>query len=313
MIQLYGHEPFSSSKGERAIVIFSPFTHRTLSKPFRVLAITDSMGNSLGSRLGIQAGTHKFGPENGSIWIRTGRTGAAAKAGHDLLIHITAWQATVEVGDDPAQTSIVLDADATSLRVREGIGGAQPLGDDDKASIQETIDDEVLKRMVIEFRSTAVQSAADGSRISVQGELTLVGNVRPIELDLMVGDDGKLSGSVVVKQTNWGITPYSTLFGALKVADEVEVAINGSFRPADPGHVAEGPEWSAPWEAGWRPAPIIDPRVSSFLWALVFFLYLWFGMVAVGVAHRTALPLALVASFFIFVFVGTQGVGRQDT
>jgi hypothetical protein len=271
------------------------------------------MGRSLDSRLGIQAGTHKFGPENGTLWVRTGRTGAAAKAGHDLLIQVTAWQATLEVGEDPAQTSIVLDADATSLRVREGIGGMQELGDDDKASIQETIDDEVLKRMGIEFRSTAVQSAADGSRISVQGELTLVGNVRPIEFDLMVGDDGKLSGSSIVKQTNWGITPYSTLFGALKVADEVEVVVNASCRRADPGHVAEGPEWSAPWEVGSRPAPIIDPGVSSFLWALVFFLYLWFGMAAVGVSHGTALPLALVASFFIFLFVRRQGVGRQDT
>jgi hypothetical protein len=129
----------------------------------------------------------------------------------------------------------------------------------------------------------------------------------------MVGDDGKLSGSSIVKQTNWGITPYSTLFGALKVADEVEVVVNASCRRADPGHVAEGPEWSAPWEVGSRPAPIIDPGVSSFLWALVFFLYLWFGMAAVGVSHGTALPLALVASFFIFLFVRRQGVGRQDT
>lgn len=263
--------------------------------------------------MSIPAGTHKLGPEHGTLWVRTGRIGAAAKAGHDLLIHVTAWQATLEVGEDPAQTSIVLDVDATSLRVREGIGGMQALGDDDKASIETTIDDEVLKRMDIEFRSTAVQTAADGSQISVQGELTLVGNVRPIAFDLVVGDDGKLSGSVVVKQTNWGITPYSTLFGALKVADEVEVVINASCGRADPGNVAEGPEWSALWDVEWRPGPIINPGVSSFLWALVFFLYIWFGLAAVGVSHGTALPLALVASVFIFLFVRIQGAGRQDT
>ena len=43
-------------------------------------------------------------------------------------IHVAAWQATLEVGEDPAQTSIVLDVDSTSLRVREGTGGMQPLG-----------------------------------------------------------------------------------------------------------------------------------------------------------------------------------------
>jgi len=259
----------------------------------------------------IPAGTHTFGPENAALWVMTTRTGAAAAAGHNLLIHVTAWQATLEVGEDPAQTSVVLDADATSLRVRDGIGGMQPLGDDDKASIQETIDDEVLQRMDIEFRSTAMQTATDGSRISVEGELTLVGQSRPIEFDLMVGDDGKLSGRVVLNQTDWGITPYSTLFGALKVGDEVEVVIEASSRP-DSGHAAEGPEWPDAFEVEWHHEPIIDPGVSSFLWTLVFFLYLWFGMAAVGVSHSTALILALVVSFFIFLFVRTHGVGRQD-
>ncbi len=179
--------------------------------------------------MSIEPGTYRLRPGNGTLSVRTGRTGAAAKAGHDLLLHITAWQATLEVGEDPAQTSIVLDADATSLRVREGTGGMQALGDDDKASIEETIDDDVLKRQGIEFRSTAVQTAADGSRISVQGELTLVGKARPIAFDLTVDDDGKLSGRAVVKQTDWGITPYSALFGALKVSDEVEVVIDASL------------------------------------------------------------------------------------
>ena len=263
--------------------------------------------------MSIPAGTHTFGPENGALWVMTTRTGAAAAAGHDLLIHVTAWQATLEVGEDPAETSVAFEADATSLRVREGTGGMQALGDDDKASIEQTIDDDVLKQMGIGFRSTAVQTAADGSRISVQGELTLVGQSRPIAFDLTVGDDGKLSGRTVVTQSNWGITPYSTLFGALKVADEVEVVIDASSRPADPARVAE-PDWPDSFEAGARrSAPIIDPGVSSFLWALVFFLYLWFGMAAVGVSHGTALTLALVASFFIFLFVRTHGVGRQDT
>lgn len=248
--------------------------------------------------------------------MRTGRTGAAAKAGHDLLIDVTAWHATLEVGEDPAQTTIVLDADATSLRVREGTGGMQALDDDDKASIEQTIDDDVLQRTAIEFRSTAVLTSADGSRWSVQGDLTLVGKTCPISFDLSVGDNGTLSGSVVVKQTDWGIRPYSTLFGALKVADEVEVVIDAASRRADPGHVAEGADAAEPAAAGSRPtrhrAPTIGPDVASLLWALVFFLYMWLGMAAVGVSHGTALPLALVASVFILVFVRKRGGGGTD-
>ena len=53
------------------------------------------------------------------------------------------------VGEDPADTSMELTADATSLRVVEGTGGMQALGDDDLANIHQTIDDEVLKRQDI--------------------------------------------------------------------------------------------------------------------------------------------------------------------
>jgi polyisoprenoid-binding protein YceI len=162
--------------------------------------------------------------------VKTGRTGAAAKAGHDLLLHVTAWQATLVVGEDAVPSTVVLEADAASLVVREGTGGMQSLGDDDKASIRETIDDDVLKRGRIEFRSTAVQLAGD--RVSVAGELSLAGKAAPLACDFTVHDGGKVSGRAVVKQSDWGIKPYSALFGALKVADEVTVIIDGTLTPA---------------------------------------------------------------------------------
>jgi polyisoprenoid-binding protein YceI len=175
----------------------------------------------------LQAGTYKLGPADGTLSVRTGRTGAAAKAGHDLLIHVTAWEATLAVGDDPADTSIELAADAASLRVREGTGGMQSLGEDDKANIRQTIDDDVLKRQAITFRSTGV-TGGDG-RLSVEGELTLRGTTRPLAFDLDIGEDGRLSAVALVKQTDWGMKPYSTLFGALKVADEVRVEIDAGL------------------------------------------------------------------------------------
>lgn len=54
-------------------------------------------------------------------------------------------------------------------------------------------------------------------------------------------------------------------------------------------------------------APSIDRGVQSFLWALVFFLFLYFGMVAVEITKATALVLSLVAAFLIFLFVRTRG------
>ena len=104
-----------------------------------------------------------------------------------------------DVGD---ATSIELSADGGSLRVREGTGGMQSLGDDDKANIEQTIDDEVLKRQAITFRSTACSRPTAGC--SVEGELTLLARPRPLAFDVAVGDDGTLSAAAVVKQTAWG-------------------------------------------------------------------------------------------------------------
>ena len=176
----------------------------------------------------IQPGTYKLGPDHGTLSVRTERTGAAAKAGHNLLIHVTSWEATLAVGEDPARTSLSLDVDATSLGVIEGTGGMQSLGDNDKESIKNTIDDDVLKRKDIEFRSTQVQAGTDG-KLTVRGDLTLVGRANPITFDLVIGDDGKLTGSAVIKQTDWKMKTYSALFGTLKVVDEVVVEIDGSL------------------------------------------------------------------------------------
>jgi len=57
--------------------------------------------------------------------------------------------------------------------------------------------------------------------------------------------------------------------------------------------------------------PSIDKGVQSFLWAVVFFLYLFFGMKAIGVDGATSLIVALVAAFLIFLLVRTRGDVRD--
>jgi polyisoprenoid-binding protein YceI len=255
----------------------------------------------------VPAGTYTFGPENGSMWVKTERGGAAAVAGHDLVIQVTGWEVTLEVGTP--ESSLRGRVDSTSLRVREGFGGMQPLDDSDKANIDQTINDEVLEGTEIAYRSTAVQPSETGYR--VEGELTLAGAVHPLALDISVANDGLLASTVVLKQTDWGMEPYSALFGVLKVADEIEITVKAALSSADRDLVDDAPEWSAP-DVVYRQLRILDPGVSSFIWASVFFLFLWLGMLAVDVSSGTAVVLALLAATLIFVFVRTRGLGHDD-
>jgi hypothetical protein len=150
-------------------------------------------------------------------------------AGHDLAIEVTSWRATVEVGEDGVPTGIELEADPGSLRVREGSGGAQKLGEEDMSGIDETIAKEVLPVDPIEFRSTAIEAAGEGGPLSVRGDLALAGNSNPVEFELDVGAGGQITGSASIKQSDWGIKPYSALFGTLKVLDEVEVEVEAAL------------------------------------------------------------------------------------
>jgi hypothetical protein len=53
--------------------------------------------------------------------------------------------------------------------------------------------------------------------------------------------------------------------------------------------------------------PSIDPGVTSFIWALVLGLFIWSGLLAIGISQGTALVLGLLSFGAIFLFVRLQG------
>jgi polyisoprenoid-binding protein YceI len=171
-------------------------------------------------------GTFQLGPHNASLQVNTYREGMGAKVGHDLVIDVTAWEATVELPADPAGASIRLAADPRSLQVREGLGGLKPLTDKDRNEIRSTIDGKVLRGSPISFASRAVRGGDGGAPLVVEGDLTLAGQTRPVTAELAITDDGHVTGTIPVTQTAWGIKPYRGLMGALKVRDDVEILID---------------------------------------------------------------------------------------
>jgi len=174
--------------------------------------------------MALRPGTHTVGPDNGTLRVNTYREGMAQKVGHDLIIEVGQWQAKIEIEEDGSPGAIALEADPRSLGVLEGHPGVKPLTDKDRAEIRSNIDEKVLGGQPMVFSSSSAE-LADG-RLRVQGELTMAGRTRPSGFELDVADDGRVSGTLSVTQSEWGIKPYRAFMGALKVRDTVAVVLD---------------------------------------------------------------------------------------
>jgi polyisoprenoid-binding protein YceI len=170
----------------------------------------------------VTAGTYRLGPAAGRVSIRTGRAGLAAKAGHDLLIEVTQWSAAIEVpaDDDLAATTISAELDLGSLSVREGTGGARPLSVRDRADIERSMA-KILPGGNAAFTSARVIPSTVGG--AIEGTLTFNDRTQPVRLQVQAPAPGRYRGTGTIAQTAFGITPYSGMFGTLKLKDEVTV------------------------------------------------------------------------------------------
>lgn len=163
---------------------------------------------------------------DGDLLVHTGVTGPAAKMGHRLTIKMDSWHATVRyAGNEPA--AVELTVDVNSLQVLRGEGGVTPLSGPEKALVRSN----ALKTLVAErfpqilFAADNIEQTNGGYRLD--GMLEIHGQSRRHVIDLGVedlGDTWRLSGDADVRQSEFGVKPYSMLMGAMKVADSVTVS-----------------------------------------------------------------------------------------
>ncbi|MFG2006401.1 YceI family protein [Spirillospora sp. NPDC048911] len=177
--------------------------------------------------MSLNEGTYELGPDNGRLLLKTSRSGLGRRAGHDLTIEATRWSATATIAAsaDPAGSSVEVTVETDGLEIREGAGGVLPLSDSDRSEIKKNLR-KVLqadRHATITFRSTAVDGTAE--KFSVEGELTIMGRSESLVVGAAAAD-GRVRGGATVRQSRWGIKPYSAFFGALKLADDIEVAFD---------------------------------------------------------------------------------------
>lgn len=163
--------------------------------------------------------------DNGTLHLRTGVEGKAARMGHNLLISVDAWDATVEFkGKEP--TGVDLTAQLVSIDVIDGHGGAKPLTNDDRGRIRSNALTSLNEAEfpTVTFAAADLRPSADG--YDVVGDLTIAGVTKQLAAVITTSDEGdqwRVATSVTVKQTDFGITPHSAMMGALRLRDEVEI------------------------------------------------------------------------------------------
>lgn len=153
--------------------------------------------------------------------VFTRREGLLSRAGHDLRLRAEAIDAWIDGAGVHARIAADRVRPICALRGDSDAYGV--LGDADLRRIASNLHGEVLQaRRWPQIAFDAPMPAADATW--VQGQLTLRGMARPLRIYLERRDRA-LHAHAVVVQSAFGIEPYSTMMGAIRVADEVEVQV----------------------------------------------------------------------------------------
>jgi polyisoprenoid-binding protein YceI len=165
---------------------------------------------------------------DGDLLIHTGVAGPAAAMGHRLTLAVRHWRATTRWdGDQPVAAELVVEVG--SLEVVRGEGGVTPLSAPEKILVRSNAlrSLEAKRYPRITFVTNNIEQTDNGYRLT--GTLTIHDKPRTQVVDLRTDDQGanwRLSSETTVRQTEFGIKPYSQLLGSLKVADDVVVAFS---------------------------------------------------------------------------------------
>ena len=185
-----------------------------------------------------RAGTFEARPGAGDrIVVHAYKKGAFAAFAHDHHFEVTKWHATADLPDgEPAQASVDVVLSAGSLR-----DGQERLSQSDRRKVEaQTAGPDVLDAQhhpEIEFRSERFEADRGGTpghvRGTLHGTLTLRGRAAPADVAIEADRDGnawRVRGKARVKQTAFGIKPYSGFGGTVGVKDDLEIEIALTLR-----------------------------------------------------------------------------------
>jgi len=157
--------------------------------------------------------------------------------GHRLTLQIARWTAEVSLTNSQP-TSAVLRADLTSLEVLDAEGGVTPLTPVDRSVIKRNAAKSMKSQEHPDAVFSCVKVGVGDSLEATSGDMTLSGSLAiaqkstPFDVTLharLVDGVWKLNTTCIVRQSDFGIKPYSLMVGAVRVGDEVSIDFSASF------------------------------------------------------------------------------------
>ena len=178
------------------------------------------------------AADYKVDAERSELVVRLFKGGVAAAIAHNHVVRAVEYSGGAK-GDsnNPEAASIWIEVQTASFKadepeIRERYGLPKGISDKDRRKIQATMlsakQMDVEKYSTMKFRSTSVEEQSEG-RYQITGDLTMHGETRSVTFPITVEDEnGDLHGSAAIdfKQSDFGIKPYSAMFGAVRNRDD---------------------------------------------------------------------------------------------
>ena len=213
--------------------------------PASALATPAAMPTPAWQRQGVQL-LH-IAPDESLLTITVRRGGALARLGHDHVVASHTLQGVVAPALGRAQFRFRLDemsVDEASLRQAAGLT-TTPSAD----AIAGTRHNMLVRVLEAErYPWVSIEARRTGNKQVFDADITLHGVTRTVQLPVRVEEtaDGRrlqASGSLLLKQSDFGIVPFAVLGGAMAVQDQMELAfritarqdVSGPGSTANPG------------------------------------------------------------------------------
>jgi hypothetical protein len=173
-------------------------------------------------------------PDESLLTITVRRGGALARLGHDHVVASHTLQGVVAPAPGRAQFRFRLDemrVDEESLRQAAGLT-TTPSAD----AIAGTRHNMLVRVLEAErYPWVSIEARRTGDKQVFDADITLHGVTRTVQLPVRIeaAADGRrlqASGSLLLKQSDFGIVPFAILGGAIAVQDQMELAFHITAR-----------------------------------------------------------------------------------